>query len=184
MKNFKHILFLAAFMLTSFALYSQSIFDKYASKEEVTSVVISENMFKLFANMQLVVDDKEAQDFIDIAKNVKGLRVLTTSNSTIADDLKNEALDYVRSKKLSELLVVKDKGSSVYFYIAEGASEGKIMELLMLVTEIKEVNINGRNFETVLLSLTGDLDMEKIGALANKMNLPEELGQINSAQRQ
>jgi hypothetical protein len=54
----------------------------------------------------------------------------------------------------------------------------------MLVTEIKEVNINGRNFETVLLSLTGDLDMEKIGALANKMNLPEELGQINSAQRQ
>ena len=76
------------------------------------------------------------------------------------------------------------KGSSVYFYIAEGASEGKIKELLMLVTEIKEVNINGRNFETVLLSLTGDLDMEKIGALANKMNLPEELGQINSAQRQ
>ncbi|MEK9559856.1 MAG: DUF4252 domain-containing protein, partial [Flavobacteriaceae bacterium] len=70
------------------------------------------------------------------------------------------------------------------FYIAEGASEGKIKELLMLVTEIKEVNINGRNFETVLLSLTGDLDMEKIGALANKMNLPEELGQINSAQRQ
>ena len=118
------------------------------------------------------------------AKNVKGLRVLTTSNSTIADDLKNEALDYVRSKKLSELLVVKDEGSSVYFYIAEGAGEGKIMELLMLVTEIKEVNINGRNFETVLLSLTGDLDMEKIGALANKMNLPEELGQINSAQRQ
>ena len=73
MKNFKHLLFLVVFTLTSLATYSQSIFDKYASKDEVTSVVISENMFKLFANMQLVVDDKEAQDFIDIAKNVKGL---------------------------------------------------------------------------------------------------------------
>ena len=184
MKNVKHILFLAAFMLTSLATYSQSIFDKYASKDEVTSVVISENMFKLFANMQLVVEDKEAQDFIDIAKNVKGLRVLTTSNSVIADDLKNEALDYVRSKKLSELLVLKDKGSSVYFYTADGLGKGKIKELLMLVTEIKEININGRNFETILLSLTGDLDIEKIGVLANKMNLPKELGRINSVERQ
>ena len=184
MKNFKNILILGVFILVSTSIRSQSIFDKYASKDEVTSVVISENMFKLFATMQLVVNDKETQDFIDIAKNVKGLRVLTTSNSLLSDDLKNDALNYVRSKKLSELLVLKDKGSSVYFYTADGFGKGKIKELLMLVTEIKEININGRNFETILLSLTGDLDIEKIGVLANKMNLPKELGRINSVERQ
>lgn len=184
MKNFKNILILGVFILVSTSIRSQSIFDKYASKDEVTSVVISENMFKLFATMQLVVNDKETQDFIDIAKNVKGLRVLTTSNSLLGDDLKNDALNYVRSKKLSELLVLKDKGSSVYFYTADGFGKGKIKELLMLVTEIKEININGRNFETILLSLTGDLDIEKIGVLANKMNLPKELGRINSVERQ
>ena len=83
--------------------------------------------------------------------------------------------------------MIKDKGSSVYFYVEEGRSEGQIKELLMLVSElgeIKELTVNGRKFETVLLSLTGDLDMEKIGALANKMNLPEELGEINKAKRQ
>jgi hypothetical protein len=51
--------------------------------------------------------------------------------------------------------------------------------LLMLVTELKNVNLNGRKFETVLLSITGDLDLEKIGLLASKMNLPEELGELN-----
>ena len=83
--------------------------------------------------------------------------------------------------------MIKDKGSSVYFYVEEGRGEGQIKELLMLVSElsdIKEISVNGRKFETVLLSLTGDLDMEKIGALANKMNLPEELGEINKAKRQ
>ncbi len=166
---------------------AQSLFDNYAEKDEVTSVVISENMFRLFANMQLVVDDQEAQDFIDIAKNVKGLRVLTTSDETIANQLKRDAFAYAKERKFIELLVIKDKGSSVYFYVEEGRGEGRIKELLMLVSElseIKEISVNGRKFETVLLSLTGDLDMEKIGALANKMNLPEELGEINKAKRQ
>lgn len=166
---------------------AQSLFDNYAEKDEVTSVVISENMFRLFANMQLVVDDQEAQDFIDIAKNVKGLRVLTTSDETIANQLKKDAFAYAKERKFIELLVIKDKGSSVHFYVEEGRSEGQIKELLMLVSElseIKEISVNGRKFETVLLSLTGDLDMEKIGALANKMNLPEELGEINKAKRQ
>lgn len=166
---------------------AQSLFDNYAEKDEVTSVVISEKMFRLFANMQLVVDDQEAQDFIDIAKNVKGLRVLTTSDETIANKLKKDAFAYAKERKFIELLVIKDKGSSVYFYVEEGRGEGQIKELLMLVSElseIKEISVNGRKFETVLLSLTGDLDMEKIGALANKMNLPEELGEINKAKRQ
>ena len=166
---------------------AQSLFDNYAEKDEVTSVVISENMFRLFANMQLVVDDQEAQDFIDIAKNVKGLRVLTTSDETIANQLKRDAFAYAKERKFIELLVIKDKGSSVYFYVEEGRGEARIKELLMLVSElseIKEISVNGRKFETVLLSLTGDLDMEKIGALANKMNLPEELGEINKAKRQ
>jgi hypothetical protein len=166
---------------------AQSLFDNYAEKDEVTSVVISEKMFRLFANMQLVVDDQEAQDFIDIAKNVKGLRVLTTSDETIANQLKKDAFAYAKERKFIELLVIKDKGSSVYFYVEEGRGEGQIKELLMLVSElseIKEISVNGRKFETVLLSLTGDLDMEKIGALANKMNLPEELGEINKAKRQ
>jgi hypothetical protein len=47
----------------------------------------------------------------------------------------------------------------------------------MFVTGIKNgnVEINDRKFETVLLSLTGDIDLNKIGSLTQKMNLPSEL---------
>jgi hypothetical protein len=33
--------------------------------------------------------------------------------------------------------------------------------------------------ETVLLSLTGDIDLNKINALITKMNLPKELNKVN-----
>jgi hypothetical protein len=37
------------------------------------------------------------------------------------------------------------------------------------------VAVNDRQIETVLLTLTGDIDLTKIGSLTKKMNLPEEL---------
>ena len=47
----------------------------------------------------------------------------------------------------------------------------------MFVTGINntDLEINNRKFETVLLSLTGDIDLNKIGSLTQKMNLPTEL---------
>ena len=47
-------------------------------------------------------------------------------------------------------------------------------KLLMFVTGLKDSNIevDGRNFETVLLSLTGDINLQDIGKLTDKMDLP------------
>ncbi|MCK5441902.1 MAG: DUF4252 domain-containing protein, partial [Maribacter sp.] len=52
-----------------------------------------------------------------------------------------------------------------------------VTELLMFVSGMKnmEVDVHGRKFETVLVSMTGDIDLNKIGALTKKMNLPHEL---------
>lgn len=157
---------------------AQSLFDKYSRNEQVTSVVISESMFKLFAKMQVIVDDPDAQAFMELAKEITSLRVLTTSNESIASSIKEDAFEYASSRRLTELMVVRDEDSQVYFY-AESSRDEHIRELLMLVTELKNVNLNGRKFETVLLSITGDLDLEKISLLASKMNLPEELGELN-----
>ena len=113
-----------------------------------------------------------------MAKEITSLRVLTTSNESIASSIKEDAIGYATSRRLTELMVVRDEDSQVFFYTETGRDE-RIQELLMLVTELKNVNLKGRRFETVLLSITGDLDLEKIGLLASKMNLPEELGELN-----
>ncbi len=72
---------------------------------------------------------------------------------------------------------VKDKETNVKFYVKNGKDEDHVSELLMLVTGINNVDmeINDRKIETVLLTLTGDIDLTKIGSLTKKMNLPEEL---------
>ena len=77
---------------------------------------------------------------------------------------------------------VKDKDANVKFYIKSGRDEDHVSELLMFVTGMKniDVDVNGRKIETVLLSLTGDIDLNKIGSLTKKMNLPEELNEAGN----
>ena len=65
--------------------------------------------------------------------------------------------------------------ANVKFYIKAGKDDDHVSELLMFVTGVKNIQAGGRKVETVLLSLTGDIDLNKIGSLTSKMNLPKEL---------
>ena len=70
---------------------------------------------------------------------------------------------------------IKDKDANVKFYVREGKDSDHVSELLMFVTELKNVEAEGRKFETVVLSLTGDIDLNQISTIADKMNLPDEI---------
>lgn len=170
----KYILILTIAVLPMMG-FSQSLFDKYEDLDDVTSVVVSKKAFELLAKMDIEVDDPDAQDFMDIATSVNSLKVFTTDNESIGADMKASVGKYLKSSSLTELMRVKDKDANVKFYIKEGKDSDHVSELLMFVTGIKEIEANGRKFETVLLSLTGNIDLNKISSLTNKMNLPEEL---------
>jgi hypothetical protein len=143
----------------------------------VTTVVVNESMFKLLSKIDVEVDDPEAKDFMDIAQSLKSLKVFTTEDKGIGTDMKSSVDKYLKSASLEELMRIKDKEANVKFYIKSGKDDDHVSELLMFVTGMNNVNIeaNGRKFETVLLSLTGDIDLNKINSLTKKMNLPEEL---------
>ena len=138
-------------------------------------MVVSKKAFELLAKMDIEVDDPEAQDFMDIATSVNSLKVFTTDNESIGADMKASVTKYLKNSSLTELMRVKDKDANVKFYIKEGKDSDHVSELLMFVTGIKDVEANGRSFETVLLSLTGNINLNKISSLTNKMNLPQEL---------
>jgi hypothetical protein len=161
--------------------FSQSMFDKFEDLDNVSAVVVNESMFKLLSKINVEVDDKEAQDFMDIAQNLKNLKVFITEDKKISTDMQITMEKYLKSSSLQELMRVKDKDANVKFYIKSGKDEDHVSELLMFVTGIKNgnVEINDRKFETVLLSLTGDIDLNKIGSLTQKMNLPSELNKAS-----
>ncbi|WP_297702701.1 DUF4252 domain-containing protein [uncultured Eudoraea sp.] len=174
MKKYILIVAMAVLPLSGF---SQSIFDKFEDSDEVSSVIVNKNMFNLLVKMDVDVDDPEAQDFMNIAKSLSGLKVFVTEDKAVSADMQATVNKYLKSSSLEELMRVKDKETNVKFYVKNGKDEDHVSELLMFVTGIDNVDmeINDRKIETVLLTLTGDIDLTKIGSLTKKMNLPEEL---------
>ena len=163
--------------LLPLAGFSQSVFDKFEDLDDVTTVIVNKSMFNLLAKMDIETDDPEAQEFIGIVNSLKSLKVFTTENKKIGDDMKSSVDSYLRSSKMEELMRIKDKDANVKFYIKEGKDADHVSELLMFITGMKNVEANGQKFETVILSLTGDIDLNNISSLTKKMNLPEELNE-------
>ena len=74
---------------------------------------------------------------------------------------------------------VKDDGTEVKFYVQEGKDADHVKELLIFVTGIDKkmddkIEINGkqRKIETVVVSMTGDIDLNEISKLTQQMNIP------------
>ncbi len=173
----KKLVLIAVMALLPLTGFSQSIFDKFEDLDNVSSVIINKNMFNLLVKMDVDVDDPEAREFMDIAQSLSGLKVFVTEDKSVSADMQATVDKYLRSSSLEELMRVKDKDANVKFYIKKGKDDDHVSELLMFVTGMKNIDmeVNDRQIETVLLTLTGDIDLTKIGSLTKKMDLPEEL---------
>ena len=173
----KKFIIIAILSFLPVGIFAQSIFDRFEDLDEVSSVVVNKNMFNLLVKMDVDTDDPEAKEFMDIAKSLSGLKVFITEDEKVSADMKATVDKYLKSAELEELMRVKDKDANVKFYIKSGKDDDHVSELLMFVTGIKnmDVEIDDRKIETVLLTLTGDIDLTKIGSLTKKMDLPEEL---------
>lgn len=176
----KKLVLILAVIVMPFATSGQSVFDKYEDLDEVTTVVVNQKMFSMLAKMGIEADDPEAQQIIDMAKKITGLKVFTTGDEKISADMKASVAKYLKGSGLEELMRVKDGDQTVNFYVREGKDENHVKELLMFVNGIKEmtqgadIEINGkkRQIETVLLTLTGDIDLRQIAKLTDGMNVP------------
>lgn len=176
----KKVVVLIAIICSSAVSQAQSIFDKYEDMEDVVSVVINQRMFKLLASMDISTEDEETQDYLNMVKQITSLKVFTTDNKDIALDMNTAVKAYLKKSKLQELMRIKEGDQSVKFFIKEGSDENHVDELLMFITGLSDLSsndltINGktRNFETVLLSLTGDnFDLSQISKLTSNMNVP------------
>ncbi len=176
----KKLVIVLAIMIAPMMSFGQSIFDKYEDMEGVTSFVINQKMFSMLASIGIEPDNPEDKAFMDMAKKITGLKVYTTGSEKTSAEMNNSVKSYLASSKLEELMRMKDGDQTVNFYVKEGKDENHVKELLMVINGLKEmtkgedIKINGkkREFETVLLSLTGDIDLRQISKMTEKMNVP------------
>lgn len=167
-----------AIMLLPISGMAQDIFEKYNGNSEVTYVSIQPKMFQMIAKMGINVDDAEAKAYMDMVKSITSFKTIVTDNKTISADISKWVKS--RSGSLEELMQVKDGGAEVKFYVKEGKDSDHVKELLIFVNGIDKVmkangvEVNGqqRKIETVVVSLTGDIDLNEISRLTDKMNIP------------
>jgi hypothetical protein len=174
----KQIIFLAL-MLAPVLTYCQDIFEKYEDSGEVTYIAMQPKMFQMLAKMSVSADDPDAKDFFSLVNSITSFKVITTESEGVSKDITGWVNTRLKSSSFEELMRVKDGDSNVKFYVKEGKDDDHIQELLMFVTglkdreELKDVDMNGRKIETVLLSLTGDnIPLRQIAKLTDKMDLP------------
>jgi alpha-acetolactate decarboxylase len=163
----KKSIIIVLFILLPFFSQAQTLFDKYDGQDNVTSIIVNKKMFDLMSKVKMEASDKDAQKYLALIKKLDNLKVFMTSSAKITGDMKVNVEKYLKTSNLDELMRVNDNGKNVKIYVKSGSSDSQVKELLMF---IESTNVKGN--ETVLMSLTGDFDINEISTLTNKMNIP------------
>jgi len=156
----KKIIFIIALAMLPFANYAQiSIFDKFEDMDDVTSVIVNKEAFKMLSKFK--GSSPEAKEYAAMVENLESLKVFTTESTTIANQMNEVVTKYLKTSKLVELMRIKDKAANVKIYIRPGKDDNHVSELLMFVNDMT----NSANKQAVVLSLTGEIDLNKISEI-------------------
>tara|TARA_B110000444_G_scaffold156784_1_gene146619 strand:- start:138 stop:713 length:576 start_codon:yes stop_codon:yes gene_type:complete len=186
MKNIILVPVLIAFFSTT-VIKGQSIFERYANADDVSLVSISPKMFKMLGQISIGGDDPEAQEYLEMVSSINNFKVLISGNDEVNAEISRYASKEFSSYDLEELMTVKDADTDVTFYVKSGKSDDRVEKLIMYVKGvnsqiIENSPLNGRSIETILMIIEGDIDLNKISKLTDKMNLPGGK-QLKKAQR-
>ena len=153
------------FVFVSSPLFAQGAFDKFDGQDDVTSVIVNKKMFEMMSKVKVDASDKEMQQYHRLIKKLDNLKVFTTKSSRVEAEMKATAERYMKTANLEELMRVNDNGRSIKILVKSGAKDTQIRELLMFID-------GGKGEDSVLMSLTGDFDLNEISVLTDKMRFP------------
>lgn len=153
------------FVLMASPLFAQGVFDKFDGQDDVTSVIVNKKMFEMMSKVKVDASDKEMQQYHRLIKKLDNLKVFTTKSSRVEAEMKATAERYMKTANLEELMRVNDNGRSIKILVKSGAKDTQIRELLMFID-------GGKGEDSVLMSLTGDFDLNEISVLTDKMRFP------------
>jgi len=159
----RKIILIIALVLVSNTFFGQSVFDKFDDNDKITAIIVNKKMFELMGKVE--TKDKDSKEYISLVKKLDNLKVFVTKDYKLSSDMKATADKYLKTSAMEELMRINEKGKNVKIYVKSGAKDSQVKELLMFIEG------SGKE-ETVLMSLTGNFDLDELSALTDKMNLP------------
>lgn len=161
----KKIMLTLVFIFVSSPFFAQAAFDKFDGQDDVTSIIVNKKMFDLMSKVKVDASDKETQQYLSLIKKLDNLKVFTTKSTRVEGEMKIVADKYIKSAGLEELMRVNENGRNIKILVKSGSTDSQIRELLMFIEGAK-------NDDTVLMSLTGNFDLNEISVLTDKMRIP------------
>ena len=138
-----------------------NLYEKYAGQKGFTSINISPEMFKMLASLDSG-DKAEVDEEEQMLSQLTGLKMLIYEpGDGVKNDFTNEVKSTIQMKDYSELMSVDSEDETVKFLVKK-APNNKFSEMLMIVLS---------NDETLVMSMTGNLDMATISSISKSLDI-------------
>ncbi len=159
----KNLIFLFS-LLINFTNFAQSLFDKYEDYDQVSSVIVTDEMFKLLKEIE--PESAEAKEEINVLSGLTGLKVFSTEDAQVQAQMINDANQYAKKKKMVELMRINDQDNNVKFYIVKGDKPHMAKELIMILK-----SKDPQKPQSVIMLVTGNIDLKKLSKLNKKVKI-------------
>ncbi len=157
----KNIIILISFLM-SINISAQEMFDKLEEMEDVSTVVVTKDMFDLLKKFPEA--QSKNMELFNTIKGLTELKVFTTENQNIAIQMDSMVNSSVKTNSLTQLMRAKDKNSRVKIYVKSTDKKDIVNEVLMFLNSFE----NSKKTATII-SLTGNIDVNKLAQIAKKM---------------
>ncbi|WGH76349.1 DUF4252 domain-containing protein [Tenacibaculum tangerinum] len=158
----KKIITIFALIFVSNLSFGQSIFDKLEDMDEVSSVIVNKDAFEILSKFKGPSEDNEAMEVFKMIQDLQELKLFSTENANVSAQMEKMVKSAVKQGNLIELMRVKDKDSRVKIYVKSTKNKDFVSEVLMF---IKDKDSKNGTPESVIVSLTGNIDINKMSKL-------------------
>jgi len=162
----KKIALLIAFIVTPMLTNAQSFFDSLEDMDGVDVVVVTKDAFEMISKFKdAKIQDNEAMKVFQMIQELNELRVFSTDKPSIADKMDAMVKENIQKKNLTELMRIKEDGSRVKIFVKSTKNKDRVSEVLMFIKGVS--NKTKGNADAVIVSLTGNIDINKMSELAD-----------------
>ncbi|OAD40857.1 DUF4252 domain-containing protein [Polaribacter atrinae] len=162
----KKIAILIALVIAPMVTSAQSFFDTLEDMNGVDMVVVTKDAFELISKFKNVnVDDNEGMKVFQMIQDLKEFKMFSTKDADIANKMEAMANTAIKKQNLTQLMRIKDDNSRVKIYVQSTKNKDFVSEVLMFIKGMDK-QTNG-NAEAMVVSLTGNIDINKMSELAD-----------------
>jgi hypothetical protein len=162
----KKVMLLIALIVTPIVTNAQSFFDQLEDMNGVDVVVVTKDAFEMISKFKNVkIEDNETLKVFEMIQELQELKVFSTDDATIADKMDGMVKAAIKKQNLTQFMRVKSDDSRVKIYMKTGKNKDFVSEVLMFVKGINKKT--KENVDSVIISLTGNIDINKMSDLAD-----------------